>query len=165
MTINQEAQTITWKPTASQIGENHVAITASDGVLETTVHFTVTVYGSTTGGPAGGSNETEKTGTSTDSGTAGGDSGTVADSTGESVRFIDLGNHAWAADSINALADEGIIKGTTANTYSPAKNITRADFAILLVRAFGLQSENTENFTDVLDTDYFASELAVARNS
>ena len=48
-----------------------------------------------------------------------------------------------------SLADEGIIKGTSENTFSPASNITRADFAILLVRAFKLESENTENFADV----------------
>ena len=81
------------------------------------------------------------------------------------VRFVDLGNHAWAADSINALADEGIIKGTSENTFSPGNNITRADFAILLVRAFEKESDNEENFTDVLPTDYFAGELAIARNT
>ena len=80
-------------------------------------------------------------------------------------RFIDLGNHAWAADAINSLADEGIIKGTSENTFSPAANITRADFAILLVRAFKLASDNTENFADVSASDYFAKELAVARNT
>ncbi|MBQ2741632.1 MAG: S-layer homology domain-containing protein, partial [Oscillospiraceae bacterium] len=41
----------------------------------------------------------------------------------------------------------------------------RADFALLLVRAFGLESDNTENFADVSASDYFASELAVARNT
>ncbi|MBQ2742362.1 MAG: S-layer homology domain-containing protein, partial [Oscillospiraceae bacterium] len=58
-----------------------------------------------------------------------------------------------------------IIKGTTASTFSPAANITRADFAILLVRAFDLTSDNTENFADVTTADYFAQELAVARNT
>jgi len=81
------------------------------------------------------------------------------------VRFIDLGNHAWAEDAINALAEEGIVKGTSETTFSPGNNITRADFAILLVRAFGLSSDDTENFADVLETDYFARELAIARNT
>jgi len=83
----------------------------------------------------------------------------------EKVRFVDLGAHAWAADAINALADEGIIKGTSEDTFSPAANITRADFALLLVRAFKLESENTENFADVNASDYFAPELAIARNT
>ncbi|MBQ2840847.1 MAG: S-layer homology domain-containing protein, partial [Oscillospiraceae bacterium] len=78
--------------------------------------------------------------------------------------FTDLTNHAWAADAINELAERGIIKGTSDSTFSPSANITRADFAILLVRAFGLKSDNTENFADVSASDYFASELAIARN-
>jgi hypothetical protein len=81
------------------------------------------------------------------------------------TRFIDLGGHGWAEEAINALADDGIIKGTSANTFSPAANITRADFAILLVRAFKLESDNAENFADVDDADYFAKELAIARNT
>ncbi len=50
------------------------------------------------------------------------------------------------------------------NVDAPA-NITRADFAILLVRAFELESDNTENFSDVSESDYFAKELAIARNT
>ncbi|MBR2180620.1 MAG: S-layer homology domain-containing protein, partial [Oscillospiraceae bacterium] len=89
------------------------------------------------------------------------------DASGEtdSIRFTDLGSHSWAADAINELAADGIIKGTTASTFSPASNITRADFALLLVRAFKLTSDNAENFADVTASDYFASELAIARNT
>jgi len=85
--------------------------------------------------------------------------------TGNKEGFVDLDSHAWAEESINALADEGIIKGTSESTFSPAANITRADFAILLVRAFELESESTENFADVDASDYFARELAIARNT
>ncbi len=83
----------------------------------------------------------------------------------DDIRFTDLSNHEWAADAINTLADDGIIRGTTSDTYSPANNITRADFASLLVRAFKLESDNAENFADVSANDYFAAELAIARNS
>jgi len=80
-------------------------------------------------------------------------------------RFTDLASHAWAEDAINVLAADGIIKGTSASTFSPAAKITRADFALLLVRAFKLSSDNTENFADVMVNDYYASELAIARNT
>ena len=83
----------------------------------------------------------------------------------DNLRFTDLGNHAWASDAINALASDGIIRGTSETTFSPASNITRADFALLLVRAFKLTSDNTGNFADVAASDYFAPELAIARNS
>ena len=199
MTLDAEQMTLTWKPTSSQIGENHVAITADDGTLSKTLHFSVMVYGATTGSS---SQDEDNTGsvdsTDTPSGGGGGGGGGGAapapdtEDTGDDTKpeddettnpddgedtpvgegvpalpskgFVDLGEYAWAADSINSLTDEGIIKGTTENTYSPALNITRADFALLLVRAFKLESDNTENFADVAESDYFARELAIARN-
>ncbi|MBQ6698734.1 MAG: S-layer homology domain-containing protein [Oscillospiraceae bacterium] len=202
--LNSETGVVTWKPTGSQVGENHFAITAhdSDG-RESTVHFNVTVYGSTTGKPSDTTTETPSTG---NAGTTGGDGGggggggaaptdkpdeenktdetnddesllpeekvpsgdeadEVENGDNDNIRFTDLGNHEWASDAINTLAEDGIIKGTSASTYSPANNITRADFALLLVRAFKLTSDSTENFADVSANDYFAAELAIARNS
>ena len=183
--FDSETGTVTWKPTSSQIGDNHFAITAIDeSGRKSTVHFIVSVYGSTGGAGGGGSTTpstptdtptipttpgvTDKPAGSTDNvGTdlPGGPQTPSTDKTDSNARFIDLGNYSWAADAINSLADEGIIKGTSENTFSPAANITRADFAILLVRAFKLASENEENFADVSSSDYFAKELAVARNT
>ena len=184
--FDAETGKFSWKPTSSQIGDNLVAIDATDALGRTsTLYFTIKVYGSTTGGGGGSTGATTTPGTSTptipatpsdkdntssSTDNAGDGASSVpqtpnTDNADSNVRFIDLGNHAWAADAINSLADEGIIKGTTPNTFSPAANITRADFAILLVRAFKLTSENTENFADVAESDYFAAELAVARNT
>ncbi len=179
---------ITWKPTSSQVGENHFSVTAKDSAgRESTLHFNIRVYGSTAGGGGGGASvpstpgttaptipatkPEDKDNTSSSTDNVGDKTPSVGDadsSLGEgagNTRFIDLGNHAWAADAINTLADGGIIKGTSENTFSPAANITRADFAILLVRAFKLASEREENFADVSSSDYFAKELAVARNT
>ncbi|MBR2180782.1 MAG: heparinase II/III family protein, partial [Oscillospiraceae bacterium] len=60
--LNSETGVFTWKPDNSQVGDNHVAITAldSDG-RESTVHFTVTVYGSTTGSSSSEKTETPST--------------------------------------------------------------------------------------------------------
>ena len=178
MTLDAENGKLMWTPTASQIGDNHVAVTVDNGVLSNTLHFIVTVYGSTGGGAGGGgsSAQSKPTETPTIPATKPDDkdnAGNATDNVGDDVpqtpatteRFIDLGNHAWARDAINNLADAGIVKGTSENTFSPAANITRADFAILLVRAFELASENEENFADVQSSDYFAKELAIARNT
>ncbi|MBQ2742978.1 MAG: S-layer homology domain-containing protein [Oscillospiraceae bacterium] len=190
--LNSESGVVTWKPDASQVGENHFVVTARDADgREATLHFTVTVYGSTTGGSSSDkTDETDKSEAGTPSGGGGGGGGGAAPTdktdekdnaedsstdvgTGvpdcppdetEKLRFTDLSNCTWAADAINALAADGIIKGTSASTFSPAANITRADFALLLVRAFNLASNNAENFADVSANDYFASELAIARN-
>ncbi|MBQ6698925.1 MAG: Ig-like domain-containing protein, partial [Oscillospiraceae bacterium] len=77
--INAETGVFTWKPDSSQIGENHVAITARDSEgRETTIHFNVMVYGSTTGGSSN-KNDTEtpseNTGTSGDTSTPAGGGG------------------------------------------------------------------------------------------
>jgi len=202
--LNSETGVFTWKPDSSQVGDNHVAITArdSDG-RESTIHFDIAVYGNTTGGSSSNKTETPGAETTTPSGGGGGGGGggaaptdkpddeTKTDETGtsdktdedesllpeekvpsagkadevEKTQFTDLSEHTWAADAINTLADDGIIRGTTSDTYSPANNITRADFASLLVRAFKLTSDNTENFADVSANDYFATELAIARNN
>ena len=122
------------------------------------------------GGGGGGAAPTDKPDTETvpdaeNGKTEDGEKTPEASGETDNIRFTDLGNHEWAADAINTLADDGIIRGTTSDTYSPANNITRADFALLLVRAFKLKSENTENFADVSVADYFAPELAIARNN
>jgi|GEM_PF-1239223 len=44
-------------------------------------------------------------------------------------------------------------------------NMTMGMSCLLLVRAFKLSSDNTENFADVMVNDYYASELAIARNT
>ena len=187
--IDSDTGVFTWKPSASQVGDNHVAVTARDNYgRESIIHFIVAVYGSTTnstpaepdtpsgggGGGGGGAAPAPDTDENTDipsddeTTQPEGDDNT---SVGEgvlalpSVGFTDLGNHAWAADAIAELSEKGIIKGTSDTTFSPASNITRADFALLLVRAFGLESENVENFADVNESDYFARELAIARNN
>jgi len=194
--LNAQTGLVTWKPDSSQVGENHFAITATDAFgRESTIHFAVTVYGSTTGskpstdnnssvensgnagegttsgggggGGGGGAAPTDKTDDTTNTGNEETDINDTPDASGETetLRFTDLSNYAWAKGAINALAADEIIKGTTASTFSPANNITRADFALLLVRAFELESANTENFADVSASDYFASELAIARNT
>ncbi|MBR2180440.1 MAG: S-layer homology domain-containing protein, partial [Oscillospiraceae bacterium] len=193
--VDENTGKLTWKPDASQVGDNHVAVTVYDEFgRQATANTMISVYGSTTG-DKNGNEETPSAGTPGGSGGGGGgtapetpdktegttgeaekddvsdntenDGEKTPDASGETdnIRFTDLGNHAWAADAINALAADGIIKGTTASTFSPANNITRADFALLLVRAFNLKSDNTENFDDVTAADYFAEELAIARNN
>ncbi len=197
--FDSNTNTFSWKPDDSQVGDNHVSLVATDEFgRESVVHFTVTVYGATTGNK----NEVTETPSTEGSGASGGGGGggggaeptpdkpedigntdedrnedtgdnaetgsdVAPDASGETdaIRFTDLGNYEWATDAINALADDGIIKGTSENAFSPASNITRADFALLLVRAFDLKSDNSENFDDVSASDYFAPELAIARNT
>ncbi|MBR3847745.1 MAG: Ig-like domain-containing protein, partial [Oscillospiraceae bacterium] len=174
--FDAQSGTFSWKPSTTQLGKNLVAIDAVDSMGRvSTVYFEVEVLGSVSGGGGGGGGDTPSTDKPTDEPdepTVEPDEPKDEPTTDEPVvdvptekGFRDLGNHAWATDAINYLADEGIIKGTSETTFSPASNITRADYAILLVRAFELESEDAENFADVDESDYFAEELAVARNT
>ncbi|KXG78353.1 Endo-1,4-beta-xylanase A [Fervidicola ferrireducens] len=69
--------------------------------------------------------------------------------------FEDIKAH-WAKTEIEVLASRGIVKGVDDRNFLPEKNITRAEFAALLVRALGLEPENVgQAFSDVKPGDWF----------
>ncbi|MFC4809725.1 S8 family serine peptidase [Paenibacillus sp. GCM10023250] len=70
---------------------------------------------------------------------------------------------SWAKEQIQSLADKFLLNGTTATTFSPKSNVTRAQFASMLVRALGLQAQDAAApFGDVKRGDWFASDVATA---
>ena len=168
--IDETSGTIIWTPDGNQVGKHHVAIKAISGVLETVLHFEIEVFkSSTTNGGSSNNNQgnnnqgNDNQGDNNQGNDNQGENQGDNNQSGDSPRFIDLGGYEWAKESINGLAEKGIVKGTSANTYSPGKNITRADFAILLTRAFGLTNAAGENFADVDAGAYYAKELAIAK--
>ena len=161
--FDEATHTLTWTPDNSQIGVHHVAISASDGALTATVHFEVQVAQSGTGGGGATPNPEPDPEPNPDPDPEPDPNPDPDPDPTPGERFIDLGGYDWAKDAINELAEAGVIKGTSANTYSPGANITRADFALLLTRAFKLTSDSTENFADVAANKYYAAELAIAK--
>ena len=77
--------------------------------------------------------------------------------------FSDISNYAWARKEIEVMASKGVINGTSADTYTPAAAIKRADFILLLVKALGLSTKVDDNFSDVSPTAYYAEAVATAR--
>ena len=75
--------------------------------------------------------------------------------------FADLVNH-WAVKDITTLANKLIVNGTGAGKFEPARNITRAEFAAMIVRALGLQATEAADFSDVPATAWYADEVAAA---
>ncbi|MFC4402897.1 S-layer homology domain-containing protein [Gracilibacillus xinjiangensis] len=82
--------------------------------------------------------------------------------------FSDVDSDAWYAKYVNALANEGIIKGFTDGTFDPSGTLTRAEFAVMVVKAYDIEITNANHsFNDVPQgvwyTDYvetlFANEL------
>lgn len=52
--------------------------------------------------------------------------------------FEDIPNHHWAFGAIEATAARDIVRGCSTTHYCPAELMTRAQTAVVLVRAFGL---------------------------
>ncbi|GGF66583.1 hypothetical protein GCM10010912_09460 [Paenibacillus albidus] len=77
------------------------------------------------------------------------------------VSFTDIAA-SKAASEITALANKLIIEGTSATTFSPKSNLTRAEFTALLSRSLGLRSTAASTFTDVKASDWYANDVAAA---
>ncbi|MFC4769488.1 S-layer homology domain-containing protein [Effusibacillus consociatus] len=79
--------------------------------------------------------------------------GMAAEST---TRFADVPPGFYAESAIAALAAQGIVSGRSRTTFAPNDNITRAEFAILLVKAMKLPlvSEGPPAFRDVPTNHY-----------
>ncbi|MFC4598759.1 S-layer homology domain-containing protein [Cohnella hongkongensis] len=61
------------------------------------------------------------------------------------------------------MASKGVISGTSATTFNPSADITRADFVLLLVKALGLSVRTEGSFADVSSSAYYAEALATAK--
>ena len=82
----------------------------------------------------------------------------------ETVKFNDLAQYGWAEDAIYHLAEEGVIQGTSNTTYTPASNIRRGDYILILSRLLDLKSDaDAADFTDVPKDSYYYEAIMTAR--
>jgi len=75
--------------------------------------------------------------------------------------FSDLRNH-WGVKDIHTLANKLIVNGTGAGKFEPKRDVTRAEFAAMIVRALGLQASEAANFSDVASSAWYADAVAAA---
>jgi hypothetical protein len=78
--------------------------------------------------------------------------------------FTDMADVAWASTSVNALKDKNIISGYEDNTFRPKQNITRAEFAQLILNlasatGFAIEDGNV-TFADVGANEWYASAIS-----
>ncbi|MEN8701756.1 bifunctional 2',3'-cyclic-nucleotide 2'-phosphodiesterase/3'-nucleotidase [Bacillus infantis] len=78
----------------------------------------------------------------------------------EEPTFKDVPASHWASEYVYGLAKKGIVKGKTATAFDPSANITRGQFASLLVRSLGLTAKGNSPFKDV--SGDLAKEVAAA---
>jgi len=75
--------------------------------------------------------------------------------------FSDLRNH-WGVKDIHTLANKLIVNGTGAGKFEPKRDVTRAEFAAMIVRALGLQASGDAGFSDVASSAWYAEAVAAA---
>lgn len=76
--------------------------------------------------------------------------------------FTDLDSVPWALDAISEMSTIGIVKGKSDTEFDPNNNVTRAEFASLMVRTLGLTGQGTNPFKDVTSEDWFMEDVSIA---
>lgn len=79
--------------------------------------------------------------------------------------FKDVPDTHWASAAIKSLAAKQVATGVSAAEFEPARNVTRAEFTALLMRALGLSGEGRALFADVQADAWYASYVAAAVQS
>ena len=78
--------------------------------------------------------------------------------------FRDVKSNYWAHDAIMNVKDKGWMIGKTSTSFAPDDHLTRAEAAVIFVRALGLEAiDGTDaKFSDVPDDFWAKNEIAIA---
>ena len=86
----------------------------------------------------------------------------VTRSTG-SQYFTDMsGQYWWAGDSVDYLHRNKSVSGVGNNRFDPSGIVTRGDFTLMVVKAYGLTATGSASFSDVSAGKYYADAVRVA---
>ncbi len=78
------------------------------------------------------------------------------------IKFIDVENH-WAETAVNNMGSRMVVNGIGNGMYRPDQDITRAEFAAIIVRGLGLRlSQESSLFTDVSTTAWYCRAIQTA---
>ncbi|MNO24362.1 Endo-1,4-beta-xylanase A precursor [compost metagenome] len=78
------------------------------------------------------------------------------------LTFADVENH-WAKDAVNDMGSRMVINGVNETTFNPNSDITRAEFAAIIVRGLGLKlGEGKTAFADVPAVAWYAGAVETA---
>ncbi len=84
----------------------------------------------------------------------------------QAANFIDLADETLSTE-IDYLVEQDIMKGYSNKLFKPNENVTKAQVAVILTRALGLNTINIENpkFQDVTTTHKYYKEIAAVQNA
>ncbi|MFM9328024.1 S-layer homology domain-containing protein [Paenibacillus mesotrionivorans] len=79
------------------------------------------------------------------------------------LEFADAAGH-WGKSAINDMGSRMVIEGVGADRFEPERDITRAEFAAILVKGLGLRLNAYQSapFSDVARTDWYAQVVQTA---
>ena len=78
------------------------------------------------------------------------------------LEFKDAASH-WAKEAINDMGSRMVVTGTDNDLYEPDRDITRAEFATVMVRALGLKPGTGSNsFSDVSTSQWYCEYIQTA---
>ncbi len=79
-------------------------------------------------------------------------------------QFVDFPT-GWSKVAMSFSVDNGLLNGKSANKIEPASNLTRAEMATIINRAFGAEIKGyISSYTDVKTSDWFYTEMQKAVN-
>jgi len=79
--------------------------------------------------------------------------------------FSDVPEELSSAGAIEYLYNLGIVSGVDGENFMPEANIKRADFAIILAKALGLEAVSENKFSDVRKEAYYSEAVNSAANA
>ncbi|MPM47173.1 hypothetical protein SDC9_93881 [bioreactor metagenome] len=80
------------------------------------------------------------------------------------VAFSDVADTAWYRDAVSFVAARGITLGVGENRFAPELSLTRGQFIVMLMRAYGISPDDasSDNFADAGST-YYTPYLSAAK--
>ncbi len=81
------------------------------------------------------------------------------------IKYSDVAEDAWYAKSISFIAARGITAGTSENTFSPDRTLTRGQFVTMFMKAYGMvpKDKYDHNFKDAGNT-YYTNYIGMAKD-
>lgn len=79
------------------------------------------------------------------------------------VNYEDIENH-WAETIIEKSVSRGLLEGFNTGNFKPDQEITRAEFAVMIVNMLGLSNEKSDGeFTDISYEEWYANAVNTAK--
>jgi hypothetical protein len=80
----------------------------------------------------------------------------------QTTAFKDTADH-WSSEAVNDMSARMIVSGVGSGLFLPEQEVTRAEFAAMLVRGLGLKLENSSStYTDVKTGDWYSPSVQTA---